>query len=163
MIKVPESIVDTSHAALDLYSHQGGSDRFVGTASAAISVLSGIRGFQNLAVGGKEHKIEGIGNLALSAASGMVAYESFFAGHGHHGHHGHGFGLIGALECVHGLAEISVGAMEVKRPERRKIGLLRMAKGAAVLGSQVIPGAAAALQTFHLGSSCVLAAMDPLH
>jgi hypothetical protein len=165
-LKVPEAVVDVAHAGLEVYAHHGGNETFVGGASAAISLLAAVRGVQNLRGGGLEHNIEGVGNLALSAASGLVAYQSFTESHGHeaHGHaHSHGFGVVGALECAHGLAEMAVGTLETKRPERRNIGLIRIAKGAAVLGSQVIPGAAGVLQLVHLGATCTLAAMDPLH
>ena len=164
--RVPEAVVDLSHAGLEIYSHHGGNESFVGGASAAISLLAAARGIQNLRDGGLEHRIEGFGNLALSAASGMVAFDTFTESHGHEAHahsHGHGFGLIGALECVHGAAEIAVGAMEARRPDRRTIGLLRIAKGAAAVGSQAIPGAGPALQLFHLGTVCALTALDPRH
>jgi len=140
----------------------------VGGASAAISLLAAARGVQNFRDGGLEHRIEGFGNLALAASSGMVAFDTFTESHGHEAHdhshgHSHGFGVIGALECLHGAAEIAVGSMETRRADRRAIGLLRIAKGAAAIGSHAIPGAATALQLVHLGTVCALTALDPRH
>lgn len=155
--------MDIPHAAVELMGGHVESPA-LGVAAGAVSALSALRGFQNFQSGGTIHNIEGIGNLALAAASGLEAYEIFSGGeHGHHHHHSHGPGIAGTLEAVHGLAEITVGGLELKQGGRNAIGLTRIAKGAAGVAAALIPGAAPVGHLLHLGAAIALTAMDPTH
>jgi hypothetical protein len=133
----------------------------MGVAAGVVSGLAAVRGIQNLRTGGLVHNIEGVGNLALAASSGMGAYEAFFSDHG--GHHHHEMGLAGGLEMVHGLAEMAVGGIELKRGGRKALSLTKMLKGGAVVAAQLIPGAAPLGHLVHLGACVAVAAMDPTH
>lgn len=156
---VRESYVDLPHSVIDLVGDHVDSS-VLGAAQGAVSVLAGVRGFQNLRLGGLIHNIEGLGNLALAASSGLGAYESFL---GDRGHHHHEFGLAGGLEMLHGAAEVAVGGLELKQGERRSLALTRMAKGAATLTAGFIPGVAPVAFLVHLGATVAVTAMDPTH
>jgi hypothetical protein len=91
-----------------------------------------------------------------------------FTGAGEHAHehggHGQEFGTLGALEVAHGLAEIAVGALELKGGTKRPgVSLLRVAKGSTVLAAQFIPSLAPAAQLLHLGTVVATAIADPTH
>jgi hypothetical protein len=160
---IRESFVDVPHAAMDVAAGHFDSPA-LGVAAGAVSVLATVRGVQNFRSGGLVHNIEGVGNLALAASSGMGAYEAFFSDHGdHHHHHGHEFGLASGLEMVHGLAEMAVGGIELKRGGRTALSLTKIAKGGAVVAAQLIPGAGPLGHLIHLGAAVAVAAMDPKH
>lgn len=133
----------------------------LGVAAGAVSAMAAVRGIQNFRTGGLVHNIEGVGNLALAASSGLGAYESFFGEHG--GHHHHEMGLAGGLEMVHGVAEMAVGGIELKRGGRKALALTKMLKGGSVLAAQLIPGAAPLGHLVHLGASVAVGVMDPTH
>jgi len=163
MPHVREAWVDIPHAALDVVAGHLPSP-VLGVASGAVSALSVVRGIQNLRAGGVEHSLEGIGNLALAASSGMHAYEALAGGeHAHGHHHTHGPGIAGTLEMVHGMAEMAIGGMELKNGDRKALGLAKMAKGGAVVAAALIPGAAPVAHLLHLGAAMTVAVMDPTH
>ena len=162
---IREAYVDVPHAFLDLADGHLDS-HLIGAASGAVSALSLARSFQNFQAGGLIHNIEGAGNLALAASSGMGAYQAFFGADehgGHHHHHHEGIGLISGLEMAHGVAEMVVGGLEVREGGRTAIGLTRLLKGGSVLAANLIPGAAPIGQLVHLGAVLAVTAMDPKH
>lgn len=164
---IRESYVELPHAALETFvGHEAST--LGGAAHGAIGALAAVRGVQNLRAGGLIHNIEGAGNLALAAASGLTAYEMFteIAVHSEHAveEHGHGLGAVTALEVAHGLAEIAVGGIELKKGTKRPgVSLLRIAKGSAVLAAQLIPAVAPVATALHLGAVLATTAADPNH
>lgn len=161
--RIKESYVELPHSLFELTGMHDHPSALGGTAAGAIGTLAAIRGYQNLRTGGLIHTIEGAGNVALAAASGLTAYEMFSGGGEGHHHHGHGVGLAGALEIGHGVAEIVVGGLEFKQKDRRMVSLLRIAKGSAVLASQLIPSAGTVAGLAHLGTTIATTIADPNH
>lgn len=165
---IRESYVETPHALMEALGAHEHPSTLTGAAAGAIGALAAIRSVQNFQVGGAVHNIEGLGNVALAAAGGLTAFEMLSeAGeaHGHaHGHaEGHGFGLVGALEVAHGLAELTVGGMELRRPGRTGASVLRLIKGTSILAAQLVPSVAGLANFVALGSTIAGAVVDPLH
>ena len=165
---IRESYVETPHALMEALGAHEHPSALTGAAAGAVGALAAVRSLQNFQVGGAVHNIEGVGNLALAAAGGLTAYEMFTeAGeaHGHgHGHaEGHGFGLIGALEVAHGLAELTVGGMELRKPGRTGASVLRLIKGTSILAAQLVPSVAGLANFVALGSTIAGAVADPYH
>lgn len=160
--------MELPHSVFELMGGHEHASPLTGAAAGAIGALAAVRGVQNLKIGGTIHNLEGLGNLALAASSGLTAYEMFTGGeesHGHHGHHGHshGLGTVGMLEVAHGLAEIAVGGLEFKQGKRKGVSLLRMAKGSAVLMGQFVPSIAPVAGLLHLGTTIATTIADPTH
>ena len=169
---IRESYVELPHAIMETFVGHDHATPVAGAAAGAIGVLAAARGVQSMRIGGTIHNIEGVGNLALAVASGLTAYEMFTEAaeaHEHvsehlHEHGGHGFGAVTALEVAHGLAEIAVGGVELKKGTKRPgVSALRIAKGTLVLASQLIPSAAPIAQVLHLGTVVATTALDPKH
>lgn len=158
---IREAYVDVPHAVIELAADHV-DPHLIGAANGAVSALSLARGIQNFQAGGLVHNIEGVGNVALAASSGIGAYQAFLGDHHEHGHH-HGLSLTGGLEMVHGAAEIAIGGIEVKEEGRTAIGLARIVKGGSVLAAQLIPGAGPISGLVHLGAVLTVTALDPKH
>ncbi|MEW6278175.1 MAG: hypothetical protein AB1758_06105 [Candidatus Eremiobacterota bacterium] len=136
------------------YAHRGPLSSVGGVAAGVVAVGALGWGLARLKSDALPDKIDGVGLLALSAASTLEAVAG--------GPHAP-TGLLAPLGAVHGLAAVGVGISELLRApkegpaERYAVGAFGIAMGAAITASALLPGMAPAL---HIAAGVALAGKE---